>query len=146
MAQNINSVVLTGNLTRDPEMRQARGDLSICSLRLAVNGRRRDAASGEWVDDPNFFDVTVFGRLADNCANYLSKGRPVAVSGRLDWREWETPEGQKRQAVQVIADSVQFLGGRDDSAPAPRQQASVPVDEDFSQPQVKKEDYDDIPF
>ena len=60
--------------------------------------------SGEWVDKPNYFDVTVWGAQGENCANYLSKGRPVAVQGRLDWREWETQEGQKRQAVEIIAE------------------------------------------
>ncbi len=112
-ATNINSVVVTGNLTRDPELRSLPSGTSVCKLRVAVNSRRKDGASGEWVDKPNYFDVTVWGAQGENCANYLSKGRPVAVQGRLDWREWETQEGQKRQAVEIIADSVQFLGSRD---------------------------------
>lgn len=106
--QNVNTVVVTGNLTRDPELRSIPSGNSICSLRLAVNGRRKDA-SGEWVDDPNYFDVTVFGRQGENCAQYLAKGRGVAVEGRLDWREWETAEGAKRSAVQIVANNVQFL-------------------------------------
>jgi single-strand DNA-binding protein len=82
-------------------------------MRVAVNSRRKDQ-SGQWVDKPNFFDVVVFGAQGENCANYLSRGRPVAVEGRLDWREWEAKEGGgKRQAVQIIANSVQFLGSRD---------------------------------
>ncbi len=112
-ATNINSVVVTGNLTRDPELRSLPSGTSVCKLRVAVNSRRKDGQSGEWVDKPNYFDVTVWGAQGENCANYLSKGRPVAVQGRLDWREWETQEGQKRQAVEIIADSVQFLGSRD---------------------------------
>ena len=112
-ATNINSVVVTGNLTRDPELRSLPSGTSVCKLRVAVNSRRKDGASGEWVDKPNYFDVTVWGAQGENCANYLSKGRPVAVQGRLDWREWETQEGQKRQAVEIIADSVQFLGSRE---------------------------------
>ena len=112
-ASNINSVVVTGNLTRDPELRNA-GSTPVCSLRIAVNTRRKQA--GEWVDKPNYFDVTVWGAQGENCANYLSKGRPVAVEGRLDWREWETQDGQKRQAVEIIANSVQFLGSRGDNA------------------------------
>lgn len=143
MAQNINRVTLTGNLTRDPEMRQA-GELTICSLRIAVNGRRKE--QGEWVDKPNYFDVSVFGRMAENCSQYLSKGRPVAIDGKLDWREWETPEGQKRQAVQVIADTVQFLGGRDENASAPQSRSEVAVDNDFSQPAPSQDKYEDIPF
>ena len=112
-ASNVNVVVVTGNLTRDPELRSTPGGTSVCDLRVAVNSRRKDGQSGEWVDKPNYFDVTVWGAQGENCANYLSKGRPVAVEGRLDWREWETREGQKRQAVQIIANSVQFLGSRD---------------------------------
>jgi single-strand DNA-binding protein len=114
-ASNINTVVITGNLTRDPELRSTPGGTSVCKLRVAVNSRRKDGQSGEWVDKPNYFDVTVWGAQGENCANYLSKGRPVAVEGRLDWREWESQEGQKRQAVEIIANSVQFLGSRGDN-------------------------------
>jgi single-strand DNA-binding protein len=86
----------------------------VCSLRLAVNTRRKDE-SGQWTDKPNYFDVTVWGQQGENCAQYLSKGRPVAIDGRLEWREWEAQDGSKRQAVEVVADSVQFLGGRQDA-------------------------------
>jgi single-strand DNA-binding protein len=113
MPANINRVVLVGNLTRDPELRHTPGGTAVCSLRIAVNSRRRDD-SGQWVDKPNYFDVSVFGNQAESSAQYLSKGRPVAIDGRLDWREWDTQDGTKRQAVQIIAESVQFLGGRGD--------------------------------
>ena len=112
-ATNINRVVLTGNLTRDPELRSTQGGTSVCSLRLAVNTRRRSAA-GEWEDKPNFFDVTVWGAQGENCSRFLSKGRPVAVDGRLEWREFTDKQGNNRQTIDVIADSVQFLGGRDE--------------------------------
>jgi single-strand DNA-binding protein len=115
-ASNVNVVVITGNLTRDPELRSTGGGTSLCELRVAVNSRRKDGQSGQWVDKPNYFDVTVWGAQGENCANYLSKGRPVAVEGRLDWREWEAKDGGgKRQAVQIIANTVQFLGSRDGS-------------------------------
>jgi single-strand DNA-binding protein len=113
-ATNINRVVLTGNLTRDPELRSTASGMSVCSLRVATNTRRKNQSTGEWEDRPNFFDVTVWGAQGENCARFLAKGRPVAIDGRLEWREWETPEGHKRQAVDIIADSVQFLGGRED--------------------------------
>jgi single-strand DNA-binding protein len=109
----INRVVLVGNLTRDPELRHTPSGTAVCNLRLAVNTRRKDEA-GQWVDKPNYFDITVWGNQGERCAQYLSKGRPVAVDGRLEWREWETPEGNKRQAVDIVADTVQFLGGRGD--------------------------------
>jgi single-strand DNA-binding protein len=115
-ASNVNVVVITGNLTRDPELRSTGGGTSVCELRVAVNSRRKDGQSGEWVDKPNYFDVTVWGAQGENCANYLSKGRPVAVEGRLDWREWEAKDGSgKRQKVSIVANSVQFLGSRDGS-------------------------------
>jgi single-strand DNA-binding protein len=109
----INRVVLVGNLTRDPELRHTPSGTAVCNLRLAVNTRRKDE-TGQWVDKPNYFDITVWGNQGERCAQYLSKGRPVGVDGRLEWREWETPEGNKRQAVDVVADTVQFLGGRGD--------------------------------
>jgi single-strand DNA-binding protein len=111
---NINRVIVTGNLTRDPELRNTPGGTSVCKLRIAVNSSRK-TAEGNWEDKPNYFDVTVWGAQGENCATYLSKGRPVAIDGRLDWREWEQ-EGQKRQAVEIIADRVQFLGSRDSSS------------------------------
>ena len=109
---NISRVVLVGNLTKDPELRPTSGS-SLCKLRIAVNTRRKDE-TGQWVDKPNYFDITVWGNQGERCAQYLTKGRPVAIDGRLEWREWETPEGNKRQAVDIVADTVQFLGGRGD--------------------------------
>jgi single-strand DNA-binding protein len=120
MAANINRVVLVGNLTRDPELRQTPNGTAVCSLRIAVNTRRKDAATGEWGEKPNYFDITIWGNQGENCAQYLSKGRPVAVDGRLEWREWEAQDGSKRQAVEIIADSVQFLGGRGDTESEPQ--------------------------
>jgi single-strand DNA-binding protein len=150
-ASNVNVVVITGNLTRDPELRSTPGGTPVCKLRVAVNSRRKDAQSGEWIDKPNYFDVTVWGAQGENCANYLSKGRPVAVEGRLDWREWEAADGGgKRQSVEIIANSVQFLGSRDGSSaggggftPA----NDVPADtSDFAPAAVGGGEDDDIPF
>ena len=112
-ATNINRVVLTGNLTRDPELRSTSGGTPVCSLRIATNTRRKDA-SGEWGDKANYLSVTVFGAQGENCARFLSKGRPVAIDGRLEWREWQAQDGSKRESVEIVADSVQFLGSRED--------------------------------
>ena len=145
MAANINRVVLVGNLTKDPELRQTGGGTPVCSLRIAVNTRRRDE-SGQWGDKPNYFDVTVWGAQGESCAQYLSKGRPVAIDGRLEWREWDAQDGTKRESVEIVADSVQFLGSRDGGGdfgggnqfvPAGASQGS---DADFSGAD------DDIPF
>ena len=148
-ATNINRVVLTGNLTRDPELRSLPSGTSVCSLRLACNTRRKDT-SGEWADKPNFFNVTVWGAQGENCARYLSKGRPVAVDGRLEWREWQTQDGQRRESIDIIADSVQFLGSRDDAGTGNgfAGRSDVPVDETDLQPAPAGDGGgdDDIPF
>jgi single-strand DNA-binding protein len=147
---NINCVVITGNLTRDPELRSTPGGTAVCKLRVAVNSRRKDGQTGEWVEKPNYFDVTVFGPQGENCANYLSKGRPVAVDGRLDWSEWEAQDGSgKRQKVEIIANSVQFLGSRDGGGNGNGFQgkSDVPADtSDFEEASVGGGKEDDIPF
>jgi single-strand DNA-binding protein len=146
MAANINRVVLVGNLTRDPELRHTPSGTPVCSLRIAVNSRRRDE-SGQWTDKPNYFSISVFGNQAESCAQFLSKGRPVAIDGRLDWREWESQDGGKREAVEIVAESVQFLGSRGDAESGMGGNQFVPAaattqsDADFgSTPD------DDIPF
>ncbi|HEY7967917.1 MAG TPA: single-stranded DNA-binding protein [Solirubrobacteraceae bacterium] len=153
-ASNLNVVVITGNLTRDPELRSLPSGTSVCDLRVAVNTRRKNGATGEWEDKPNYFDVKVWGAQGENCARFLSKGRPVAVQGRLEWREWETQDGQKRQAVDIIAESVQFLGSRDDAsaggftASVGGSRSDVPVDERDFQTAASGAGIgdDDIPF
>ena len=148
---------MTGNLTRDPELRNLPSGTAVCSLRVAVNTRRKDGTSGEWVDKPNYFDVTVWGAQGENCAQYLQKGRPVAVDGRLEWREWQDRDGNKRQSVDIIADSVQFLGSREGGENGGRggenggrftPQSDVPADMgDFQQaPAGAGGSDDDIPF
>jgi single-strand DNA-binding protein len=154
-ATNINRVVLTGNLTRDPELRSLQSGTSVCSLRVACNTRRKNNTTGEWEDKPNYFDVTVWGAQGENCARFLSKGRPIAIDGRLEWREWQDREGNNRQSIDIIADSVQFLGSRDDvqgggGGFTPR--SDVPVNESDFQPAAATATNgstgsdDDIPF
>jgi single-strand DNA-binding protein len=152
---NINRVVLTGNLTRDPETSATPGGLSICKLGIAVNTRRKNSDGG-WEEKPNYFRVTVFGRQAESCGQYLKKGRPVAIDGRLEWSQWER-DGQKRESVDIIADTVQFLGGRDEassgngngfSSGARPTESDVPIDTgDFeTAPAAAAAGDDDIPF
>ena len=154
-ASNLNVVVITGNLTRDPELRSLPSGTSVCDMRVAVNTRRKNGATGEWEDKPNYFDVKVWGAQGENCSRFLSKGRPVAVQGRLEWREWETQDGQKRQAVDIIAESVQFLGSRDEASGGgftasvgSGSRSDVPVDERDFQPAASGVGVgdDDIPF
>jgi single-strand DNA-binding protein len=113
---NINRIVITGNLTTDPELRATASGTAVCNLRIACNTRRK--VDGEWTDRPNYFDVTVWGAQGENVAQYLSKGRAVAIDGRLEWREYEVDGGSKRQAVNIVADQVQFLGAPPTSEPA----------------------------
>jgi single-strand DNA-binding protein len=110
---NINRVVLVGNLTRDPELKSLPSGLAVCDLGLAVNHRRKNQQTGEWVEEPNYFRVSVFGSQAESCARFLSKGRAVAIDGRLRWRQWDAPDGTKREAVEVVAETVQFIGPRE---------------------------------
>jgi len=138
---SLNSVTVAGNLTRDPELRATPSGTSVLNLRLAVNDRVKDPSSGEWTDRPNYFDVDLFGRRADALAGILTRGMKVAIGGRLRWREWETQDGSKRQAVSIVADTVELMQRRDGSgsAPAPTRQAP-PTDNG------PWEGDDDIPF
>jgi single-strand DNA-binding protein len=152
-ATNINRVVMTGNLTKDPELRSLPSGTSVCELRIACNTRRKDQSSGEWTDKPNYFNVKVWGAQGENAARFLSKGRPVAIDGRLDWREWEAQDGTKRQAIDIIADSVQFLGSRDDAggggfaSNGASQGGETPVNEgDYQPAPVGAAADEDIPF
>jgi single-strand DNA-binding protein len=105
---NINRVVLVGRLTRDPELRALPSGKSVCSLRIACNSSRKDS-DGEFAERPNYFDVSVYGAPAESVSRYMRRGSRVGVDGRLEWREWETSEQERRQAVSIVADTVQFL-------------------------------------
>jgi single-strand DNA-binding protein len=154
---NINRVIITGNLTKDPDLKALpNSETSVCALRLACNGRRKNTQTQQWEDQPNYFDITVFGAQGENCARFLSKGRAVAIDGRLRWREWTAQDGGKRQGVDIIAETVQFLGGRDDagngngngfSSSARSAESDVPIDTgDFERTPVGAGTDDDIPF
>jgi single-strand DNA-binding protein len=154
-ATNINRVVLTGNLTKDPELRALPSGTSVCELRIACNTRRKNGSTGEWEDRPNYFNVKVWGAQGENTARYLQKGRPVAIDGRLEWREWEAQDGTKRQAIDIIAESVQFLGSRDEAPSGggfagngASKGGDTPVDDGDFQPApvAGSPGEDDIPF
>jgi single-strand DNA-binding protein len=106
----INRVVLVGRLTRDPELRALPSGTSVCNLRVACNSTRKDS-DGAFVERPNYFDVSVYGARGETVSSHIRRGERVGIDGRLDWREWETPEHERRQAVSVVADTVQFLDG-----------------------------------
>lgn len=109
MARSFNQVVLMGNLTRDPELRQTPNGQNVCSFSLALN-RSFKGSDGNWQEATDFIDVVAWGPLGERVSQYLSKGRPCLVNGRLQSRNWET-DGQKRSKVEVVAQDVTFLGG-----------------------------------
>ena len=149
---SINRVLISGNLTRDPELRQTGGGTQVLSFGVAVNDRRRNPQTGEWEDYPNFIDCTMFGARAEALSRYLSKGTKVAIEGKLRWSQWER-DGQKRSKIEVIVDEIEFMTSRNDGAPraaapmaAPMAQAPMAA-APMAAPVVDASVYDDdIPF
>lgn len=131
---SINRVIISGNLTRDPELRSTASGLPVLGFGVAVNDRRKNQQTGEWEDYPNFIDCTMFGARAESLSRYLSKGAKVSIEGKLRWSQWER-DGQKRSKIEVIVDELEFMSSRNDShqgggapshtAPAPAVAAPV---------------------
>ena len=139
---SLNKVFLIGNLTRDPELRYIPNGSAVTSFTLAMN-RVYKLQTGEKKEEVSFVRVVVWGRLAEVCNEYLKKGRPVFVEGRLQSRSWDGPDGQKRNTLEVIAMSVQFLGagaggGRDNAAP------EMPSQEKEEMPEIQLEDVSEL--
>jgi single-strand DNA-binding protein len=128
---SLNRITLVGNLTQDPELHELPSGGQVCRLRVACNGRRRNADGG-YEPRPNYFDVSVFGARGETVHRYLRKGSPVALDGRLEWRAWESAEGERRQAVTIVASEVQFLrgSGRDAGAAGSEGQQELEPDAD----------------
>lgn len=132
---SINRVVITGNLTRDPELTATAGGMHILRLGIAVNDRKKNHA-GEWEDVPGFYDCKVFGNRAESLSRFLSKGSKVAIEGKLSWSSWEDKStGDKRSKVEIIVDNVEFLSSNE-SRPAsgysaPAVKPPEPLDEDI---------------
>jgi len=141
---SINRVVISGNLTRDPELRSTASGLPVLGFGVAVNDRRKNQQTGDWEDYPNFIDCTIFGARAESLSRFLSKGAKVAIEGKLRWSQWER-DGQKRSKIEVIVDELEFMTNRGEStqqnfAPAAAMPAAPDVD-------VFSSVYDeDIPF
>ncbi|MGI6590062.1 MAG: single-stranded DNA-binding protein [Eggerthellaceae bacterium] len=108
---SINRVIISGNLTRDPELRHTTSGTAVLAIGVAVNDRRRNNQTGEWEDYPNFVDCTMFGTRAEAISRYLSKGSKVAIEGKLRWSQWER-DGQKRSKLEVIIDEIEFMSSR----------------------------------
>ena len=115
MAASLNKVFLMGNLTRDPELRYIPSGTAVANFSMAINRTYKDAG-GEKKEEVSYVRIEVWGKMAEVCGEYLTKGRPVLVEGRLKSRSWETPEGQKRNSLDVVAIGVQFLGSKGDKS------------------------------
>ncbi len=160
---SFNRVILMGNLTRDPEIRYIPSGMAVCDVGMAVNDRRKNA-SGEWVDETTFVEVTLWGRTAEVASEYLSKGSPLFVEGRLKYDAWESADGQKKSKLRVVCERMQMLGGRQGGGgppgeggarPSPRREpqrgaSSAPVREQYDAPPMDMPPDgpppDDIPF
>lgn len=143
---SINRVIISGNLTRDPELRNTAGGVSILGFGVAVNDRRRNAQTGEWEDYPNYIDCTMFGARAESLSRILTKGVKVSIEGKLRWSQWEKKDtGEKRSKIEVIVDELEFMSSRNsdynnggnnnarsyNAAPAPAVEATSIYDEDI---------------
>ncbi len=124
----MNTVCLIGNLTRDPELRDA-GETKVATIGLAVNGRKKQGEN--WIEVPNFFDVTLWGRQAELAGEHLSKGRQIAVTGRLQWDSWENEAGEKRSKVVIVGESFDFLAKPAEKPFEEQNAASIPVGDDI---------------
>ena len=123
---NINRVVLSGNLTRSPELKTTPGGMAVLQMGIAVNGRRKNSQTGQWEDVPNYFDLTMFGNRAQAVSQYLGKGTKVMVDGELRWRSWQDQNGQNRSKIEVIVNEIEFA-----RAAQPRQDSMSEYDRPF---------------
>jgi single-strand DNA-binding protein len=140
---SINRVCITGNLTRDPELRETAGGMAILKMGVAVNDRRKNAQSGEWEEVPNFFDVIVFGKRAESLSRFLNKGSKIAVEGKLRWSQWDDKDsGAKRSKVEIVADDIEFMSSRGEGGGGGGGNYGAPTTKTPADPVID----DDIPF
>lgn len=147
---SINRVVISGNLTRDPELRATASGMPVLGFGVAVNDRRKNQQTGEWEDYPNFIDCTMFGARAQSVSRFLSKGSKVSIEGKLRWSQWER-DGQKRSKIEVIVDEIEFMSSRNESfqgaSSVPQMAAPRTPAAPTAAPVVDASVYDaDIPF
>lgn len=137
----INKATITGNITRDPELRQTQGGTSVLTIGVAVNDRRKNQQTGEWEDYPNFVDCTVFGNRATGVAPHLEKGMKVAIEGKLNQSRWQAEDGTNRSKIEIIVDEIEFMSrkqGQTASKPVqqqPQQPMQQPMQQQAAQPQ-----------
>lgn len=139
---SINKVLITGNLTRDPELRETPSGFQVLNFGVAVNDRKKSQSTGQWEDYANFVDCTMFGNRAASVARFLAKGSKVAIEGKLRWSQWETQDGSKRSKLEVVVDELEFMS-RNENGPQGQAYGRGKV----AQPAMEAVPYDDeIPF
>lgn len=126
----MNHCYVSGNLTRDCELRSTQGGTQVLTFGIAVNDRKKDPISGEWVDVPNFFDCTIFGKRADSLSRILHKGMKVAIEGKLRWSQWEK-DGQKRSKIEIVVDEIEFMSSRQQQPQYEQRDPRVPTLDEF---------------
>lgn len=141
---SINKVLITGNLTRDPELRETPSGFQVLNFGVAVNDRKKNQSTGQWEDYANFVDCTMFGNRAASVARFLGKGSKVAIEGKLRWSQWETQDGGKRSKLEVVVDEIEFMTSRD-GGQQPQYQQQKYQQQQYQQPQADMYD-DEIPF
>ena len=142
---SINRVSITGNLTRDPELRVTAGGTQVLSFGVAVNDRRRNPQTGEWEDYPNFVDCTMFGTRAEAVSRFLAKGNKVAIEGKLRYSSWEK-DGQRRSKLEVIVDEIEFMSQRQGGAAPAAAPVAAPAPAPAAAPPSVDLYDEDIPF
>ena len=130
---SINHVSISGNLTRDAELRRTQSDMAVLGFCVAVNDRRKNPRTGEWEDYPNFIDCAMFGNRADSIQKYLVKGSKVSIDGKLRWSQWER-DGQKRSKIEVIVDELEFMSSRNADAQATGYSNQAPANQGYAAP------------
>ena len=154
---NYNKVILIGNLTRDPELKYTQSGMAVVEIGLAVNRKYRNRNTNEMVEETTFVDIEGWGKQAEVFHQYMSKGRPVFIEGRLKLDRWETQDGQKRSKLRVVMENFQFLGGGGEASPRAPRRESRPVNVSEGSPGgqsgqsggnrgAEDYDFDDIPF
>lgn len=130
---SINRVIISGNLTRDPELKRTQGGTAVLKMGVAVNDRRKNPSTGEWEDVANFIDAVMFGTRAERVAQYLAKGTKVAIEGRLRYRAWEQ-DGQRRSQLEVVVDEIEFMSRQQQPQQAYQQQAPAYQQQTYAPP------------
>lgn len=139
---SINKVLITGNLTRDPELRETPSGFQVLNFGVAVNDRKKNQSTGQWEDYASFVDCTMFGNRAARLSRFLAKGTKVAIEGKLRWSQWETQDGGKRSKLEVVVDELEFMS-RNENGPQGQAYGHGGV----AQPAMEAVPYDDeIPF